>query len=239
MRAQHAVHMTPPTPLVLLPGLDGSDVFFRPFMAALPAWIAPRVVPYPRTGDQGYARLLAHVQAEVSDLPAFWVLGSSFGGPLALALAAAEPERIRGVVLSTSFARMPQPRLLRWRMFVRPPVIATIRTLRRLPVWLGRAPDDPFRRAKAETWRRVSAHELSARLRVVMQVDARPALAALPHPPLCLAASADTVVPAQALHAMLAMRPDARVATLRGSHMALFHDGRAAAEHVARFIAGT
>src|SRR5262245_40997558 len=29
--------------LVLLPGLDGTDVPFRPFVEALPSWLAPRV----------------------------------------------------------------------------------------------------------------------------------------------------------------------------------------------------
>jgi hypothetical protein len=32
------------TTLVLLPGLDGTEIFFRPLLAALPTWVKPLVV---------------------------------------------------------------------------------------------------------------------------------------------------------------------------------------------------
>jgi pimeloyl-ACP methyl ester carboxylesterase len=228
--------MSSTIPLVLLPGLDGSDVFFKPLMAALPAWITPRVVTYPRDGDQGYGRLLRHVRTRLADLPAYWVLGSSFGGPLALKLAAAEPSRVQGVVLSTSFVRVPVPGLKYLRALAQPPLVYAVRAARRMPVWFGRRPDDPFRIAKAETWRQVSARELSARVRAVARADARAELAASRHPLLCIAAAEDSVVPARNLQDMLALRPDAVSAMLPGSHMALFHHGADAARVIGDFI---
>src|SRR5215470_15098884 len=85
----------PTATLILLPGLDGTEVFFRPLLAALPSWIRPVVVTYPTSGANGYADLLPLVESAVADIEAFYVLGWSFSGPLALMLAAKEPQRTR------------------------------------------------------------------------------------------------------------------------------------------------
>jgi hypothetical protein len=61
--------------LVLLPGLDGTEVFFGPLLAALPPWVEPVVVTYPTSGASGYADLFAVVEAAVADAPEFYVLG--------------------------------------------------------------------------------------------------------------------------------------------------------------------
>ena len=39
-----------PKTLVLLPGLDGTEVFFRPLLASLPEWVRPHVVSFPPAG---------------------------------------------------------------------------------------------------------------------------------------------------------------------------------------------
>jgi len=91
--------------LVLLPGLDGTSVFFRPLLAALPSWVEPLVIEYPSDGGDDYPHLLALVSEAVRGLDAYWVLGWSFSGPLALMLAARDPDRVRGVILCASFVR--------------------------------------------------------------------------------------------------------------------------------------
>jgi pimeloyl-[acyl-carrier protein] methyl ester esterase len=228
--------MHDPITLLLLPGLDGSAAFLRPLIDALPAWITPRVVSYPRDGAQDYDTLLQHALAQAADLDRYWLLGSSFGGPLALRLAAIDSPRVRGMVLSTSFVRMPQPRRMKWAPFVSAPLIGALRTARRLPVWFGHARSDPFRIAKAETWHLVSSRELAARVRTVMREDAREHLRALGVPLLCLVAEADTVVPPHNLDDIVALKPEVEMASLPGSHMALFHHAGRAAEFIVRFI---
>lgn len=228
--------MHAPHTLVLLPGLDGSEAFLRPLVDALPAWIRSRIVTYPGDGAQDYDTLLRHALAQIADLDTYWLLGSSFGGPLALRLASADALRVRGLVLSTSFVRMPQPQLAKWAPLASTGVIGALRTVRRLPVWFGRRPTDPFRIAKAETWRRVSSRELAARIRSVMHEDAGAHLRTLGVPLLCLAATADTVVPPHNVDDIVALRPDLRVAELPGSHMALFHQAELAARHIAAFL---
>ena len=77
------------TTLVLLPGLDGTEVFFRPLLAVLPTWIKPMVVTYPTSGANNYSHLLSVAQAAIEDSNSrtFYVLGWSFSGPLALMVA--------------------------------------------------------------------------------------------------------------------------------------------------------
>src|SRR5262245_11354683 len=164
---------TSPTTLVLLPGLDGTEVFFQPLLAALPPSVRPLVVCLPTSGSNAYADLLAAVRATVLALPDCYVLGWSFSGPLALMLAAAEPTKVRGVILSATFVRPPHPLLARLRFVASPPVIWTLRASRRVPLWLFRQPTDPIRRDSMQTWARVSARVIAARVRAIFAVDAR------------------------------------------------------------------
>src|SRR5262249_1358509 len=112
---RRAADVEHPTTLVLLPGLDGTDIFFAPLRRALPDWIRTRVVSYPQSGPTAYEDLMPLVEHAVADLESFFVLGWSFGGPLALHLAATRPGAVRGVILCASFVRPPLPGLVRWK----------------------------------------------------------------------------------------------------------------------------
>jgi pimeloyl-ACP methyl ester carboxylesterase len=224
---------------VLLPGLDGTDVFLRPLLASLPQSIRPLVICYPESGPNGYADLLALVLRAVEGIPEFYVLGWSFSGPLALMVAAAEPDRTRGVILSATFVRSPRPGLSKWRPAVVGPVIWTIRTTRRLPIWLLRRRTDPFRRAKAETWARVSAGVLAARVRALLGVDARAQLRGCRKPVLCIASGDDKVVPSRNVDEIVQVQPAVKVVTIPGPHLAMYTNPLAAADTIAEFLAAS
>ena len=70
-----------------------------------------------------------------------------------------------------------------------------IRACRRIPVWLSRKPNDRLRKDKTETWKRVKASMVAARIRALLQVDARELLKDCPAPVLCLAGRDDGIVP--------------------------------------------
>lgn len=74
MRAEK---VTPTKTLILLPGLDGTEIFFGPLLAVLPRWVEPVVVTYPASGANDYLDLLAGVVAAIenSDCKVFYVLG--------------------------------------------------------------------------------------------------------------------------------------------------------------------
>lgn len=226
--------------LVLLPGLDGTDVFLRPLTAALPADITPLVVTYPDNAVSGcsYAALLAHVRRAVAALPDFHVLGWSFGGPLALMLAAAEPDRVRGVILTATFVRAPGVWLRRLRWLATGGVVWAYRAARRVCLRILRSPADPWRRATGETWGRVSARAIAGRLHAVVDLDARASLLACRQPVLYLASSTDRIVPSDSVAEIVRARPSVRVVALPGRHMALFTHPEAAARVIVAFVRG-
>jgi pimeloyl-ACP methyl ester carboxylesterase len=231
--------MTPTTTLVLLPGLDGTDAMFGPLLSALPPWIHPVVVTYPPSGPNGYDDLLPRVQRAVAAAPRCHILGWSFGGPLALMAAGANPDAVRGIILCASFARAPRPDLVPWRFAFRPPVVATIRALRRAPALVRGYPTEDLRRARAETWRQVGARVLSSRTRAALAVDARPHLAACGAPVLYVASSNDRVIPPHNIEDIRALARSCEVVTIDGPHLALVTNAPAAATHIADFVRRT
>ncbi|HYL26125.1 MAG TPA: alpha/beta fold hydrolase [Burkholderiales bacterium] len=229
--------MSAPRTLVLLPGLDGTDVFFGPLLAALPSCVDPRVITYPQSGGAAYVDLLALVRATLAGLPQCYVVGWSFSGPLALMLAAAEPAKVRGVILAASFVRPPSPLLSLLRFALVGPPVWLWRAARRLPLWLLRPPSDAMRCAKSKTWKCVSASVVAARLRAIAAVDARSLLQACRQPLLYLASSRDGIVPRRNAEEVLRLRPSARLVAIEGPHLALFTNPQAAAAAIAQFVA--
>ena len=59
--------MSIPATLILLPGLDGTEVFFRPLLASLPDWITPMVVQFPTAGANAYSDLLRLVRSALAE----------------------------------------------------------------------------------------------------------------------------------------------------------------------------
>lgn len=227
-----------PTTLVLLPGLDGTDIFFQPLLQTLPPDVRPRVLSYPASLPQDYASLLAWVRREIADVSHCHVLGWSFSGPLALMLAAAEPHKVRSVILVASFVRAPHVLVARMRFALVAPLIWSWRAVRRLPLLLR--PDvDAWRRAKMLTWQRVSAHTLAARLRAIAAVDVRAELCALPQPLLYLASAQDGVVPHRNRDEILHLRPTTHMATIPGHHQSLYSHPQEATQVITDFLART
>lgn len=225
-----------PETLVLLPGLDGTEVFFRPLLASLPEWVRPHVVSFPPAGATGYENLLAIVREAVSEIPSFYVLGSSFAGPLALMLGEAEPDKVRGVILATTFVRPPRRIYVRMRFTSVAPTIWLLRTCRHIPVWLSRGPTDPLRRDTAEIWKRVPAHIVAARIRSLLNVDARELLRRCSAPVLCIAGSNDRVVPWRNVEEIVRVRPSVSVRRIKGRHFAIYTNPTATTEAITAFM---
>jgi pimeloyl-ACP methyl ester carboxylesterase len=222
--------------LVLLPGLDGTEVFFRPLLASLPHWIQPRVVCFPSVNGSNYMELLAIVREALSDCPSFYVLGSSFAGPLALMLAEAETEKVKGVILATTFVSPPRKLYERLRFTAVTPGIWMWRACRRIPLWLQQSRTDQLRLDKSETWRRVSSRVVAARIRTLLQVNARELLRDCPHPILCIAGSEDAVVPRHNVEEILSVRPSVQIRMIEGHHFALYTNPTASGAAIAEFI---
>jgi pimeloyl-ACP methyl ester carboxylesterase len=102
--------------LVLLPGLDGTGDFFQPLLESLGDRVRCRVVRYPVEGGLDYAACKALARAALPAEGPYVLLGESFSGPIAIALAAEAPKGLAGIILCVTFAVNPRPRL----SFIRP-----------------------------------------------------------------------------------------------------------------------
>jgi pimeloyl-ACP methyl ester carboxylesterase len=97
--------------LVLLPGMDGTGLMFGPFLAVLEG-LEAQVLRYPPELT-AYADCVAYARARLPLGRPYLLLGESFSGPVAIALAAEQPEGLAGLVLCCTFAPGPQPPLTR------------------------------------------------------------------------------------------------------------------------------
>ena len=203
-----------PLTLVLLPGLDGTGLLFQPLLAALPAGMATVVVRYPVDRVMGYDDLVTEVIGRMPDAGRVVLVGESFGGPLAMLVAARRPPGMVGLVLCATFVTSPRP----WvgplmRPLARPAVFRLYPAYKRVVrgSWA----------AAAEVSRLVRPDVIASRVRMVLSVDARAALAACPVPVLYLRASGDHVVPAGNLRRLRRVRRDVAVVTIRSGHQLL------------------
>lgn len=218
--------------LVLLPGMDGTGDLFAPFLEALGDQFTTQIVSYPTDQDLGYEELLALTRSALPIEEPYVVLGESFSGPVAIALAAEAPPLMRGVILCCTFARNPRPALeplksvlglvpLRWA-----PSAALGWAL------LGSFESTTLRAAISKAVRRVSPRVLRARLRSVASVDVSAVLATVKLPCLYLRASQDRLVPASASVHIQGVLPQVVVVQISAPHCLL----QAAPDEAARLV---
>jgi len=207
--------------IILLPGMDGSGSLFADFIASLPSSMEATVVKYPPDRALDYAELEALARAELPTHGPFLLVGESFSGPVAVALAASSPVGLRGLVLVCSFVRSPitLPRMLH-------PLISL------LPVWLV-----PARMAAAVLLGRFQTATLCARLksviasvrpavwrvrlRSVLSADVADRLSNVKVPVLYLRAEHDRVVPRSAFDLIARLLPKVYLVELQGPHFLL------------------
>lgn len=202
-------------PLVLLPGLDGTGRLFERFRAAAPRAVPCRPLAYPQISAYDELEDWARDRLPAACL----LLGESFGGPLALRLAASLPGQVLGVVLVATFVVPPGPgmRLVPWGMVTRvEPSDLALRWL-----LLSGARDAELLAAVREVRAATPRWIVASRLRAVARVDARPALERCAAPILYLQATHDRVVRRRSLAALLSARPGVSWRRIEAPHLLL------------------
>lgn len=218
--------------LVLLPGLDGTGRLFAPLRAVLQAAERAETIAYPADAPLDPTALGAWIAARLPRGEPFLLVAESFSGPLAMALAAAAPPDLVGLVLVATFCESPRrpPRwlvrlLLPWLVRYRPPKLA----LR----WLLLGLDAPRALARdlGAAIDAVAPTVLAQRVRDVLATDARTGLLGVRLPVLYLQAAHDRVVPARCGRGIAALGRGVEVVAVRAPHLLL---QRAPAEALAR-----
>ena len=220
--------------LVLLPGMDGTGIMFEPFVQAA-ASFETRVVGYP-AALTAYAECIAFARTQLPVDRPFLLLGESFSGPVAIALAAEHPEGLRGLVLSSTFARNPRPNLTWLAPLLRllPPMRLPMPWLRRL--LLGGQASESLNRLVGTMLPQVPTATLKHRLLAVGAVDFTALLAQIRVPVLALCASQDRLVPKAATAWVRAHRHQLDTVTLCGPHWLLQTRPEACAQAIQGFV---
>jgi pimeloyl-[acyl-carrier protein] methyl ester esterase len=225
------------TALILLPGLDGSGVMFRPLLQHLPSEIRPIPFSYPKDKMLGYADLLSLVLAAIPRDSPFVLLGESFAGPLALMAAAKHPPGLVGVILCATFVRNPLWLRPRWlRHFARPLPFRMYPMAARLKAHIFGYATTELTALKAEALTDVRPEVIAHRVRSTLTVNVIAELAACNVPLLYLRGDHDLLVPRQNLREITALRSTVKVAHFPSPHMILQTHPAAAAEAIASFI---
>ena len=207
--------------LVLLPFIPGSGDLFAGFLAALGDQFDTIVVSYPSAPALGYAGLTDHARTQLPRDRPYVLLGESFSGPVAIALAASRPPGLIGLVLCCTFARHPRPLLAPLRPLVRVLPMWSILTPLIAPFLLGFGAPMALRRALRAALDQAPPARLRLRLKEVMAVDYTQRARTIAVPVLYLQATRDWIVPASAARLLASLCADWRLVALPGPHLLL------------------
>lgn len=225
--------------VVILPGLDATGTQHAAFCAALHAQgIATTVIAYPVDRALDYAALDAFVRQALPATTPFVLLGESFSGPLALAIAAQPPPLLRGLILSTTFARSP------WRSLRAVQALLYRAPVRLLPMtvlswWLlGRWSTPALRRELAVALALVDDDVLRTRAVAAIGVDHSAHAGRVAIPVLCLHARHDRLLPGFCQRHLSGLLHATAVRWVDGPHLLLQARPQPAADEVGRYLRG-
>jgi pimeloyl-[acyl-carrier protein] methyl ester esterase len=214
-----------------LPGLDGSAALAQRFLMVKPAGARVLALSLPREPCASYGALAQTLAPQLPDGPLV-LIGNSFSGPLALALARLRPPL--GLILAATFVSPPAPRWLGrppWSLFskLRPSALGASLLLTGGDIELAEQV------TLAVGW--LSPAVIESRVRLVLEADATDDLAACPCPLLYLRASRDAVIPDAEPERIRRVRPDIEVQLLEAPHLVLQASPRWSWHHIGRFAA--
>jgi pimeloyl-ACP methyl ester carboxylesterase len=227
------------TALYILPGLDGTTRMLDAFIAAARAAGFGNVhaIGYPPDRPLGYAELETFARAALPIQAPFVLLGESFSGPIAIAIAADPPPNLIGLVLSTTFDRAPVPLLAPFASLTRFAPTRALPTAALSAVLLGRWSTPELRRTLRAALDDVAPTVQRARAAAAMRVDMSDRLAHIAVPTLMLKANHDRLLRAGVGRQLLAGIANVRQVALDGPHLLLQTRTDRCAEAVAQFAA--
>jgi len=98
--------------VVVVPGLPGTEEVYQPILPYLRSYNV-KIVRYPRGLDQRFSTVAKHI-AGLVEFDRFHLIGDSYGGPVALELTKAIPDKVATVTLTGSFTSSIYPSFIRF-----------------------------------------------------------------------------------------------------------------------------
>jgi pimeloyl-ACP methyl ester carboxylesterase len=203
--------------IVILPGLDGTGELLKPLVDGLSLHRLVQLIAYPTDQQLGYDQLVTFV-AKRAPKGNFFILGESFSGPIAIEFAATNPHVV-GLILASSFARHPLPKLL--LPFVRILDMRWIPSSIVVSMLLGSTGTDELKSHLIRVLRKLPPMVIRARASEVLRVDKRSRLREITCPVLCLHGRYDRLVRRKYVDEIALAQPGCRVSWFDASHMLL------------------
>ena len=223
--------------VVALPGMDGTGVLLSSFIEASQGHFDVEVIAYPNDRAMTYEELAGYVIEHLPKCGRFFLLGESFGGPLALIVASRAPAGLAGVILCASFARFPVAPLRLLSPFARftpawhpAPVISWL--------LLGRWASPELMERLLAVLVELRPEVLRARIAAALKVDVLGAVSRLALPVLLLRATEDRVIPAAASAAIARVAQAAQLVDVQAPHFMLQSAPTDCVAHIVSFTRG-
>jgi pimeloyl-[acyl-carrier protein] methyl ester esterase len=223
--------------LVLLPGMDGSGELFRGLEAVLPEGLETETLWYPADRYMNYGELAGTLRGAIPVDEPFVLVAESYAAPLAILIASLEPPNLRGIVLSAGFVTSPLRGLRRTLVWDLVPLLSHVTMPGLVARYLMVGQEAPKALVELVTgtvsW--VTPKVLSARVREMLNTDARAELAQVKVPVLYLQPTKDRLVDPACLGEMQAVKPG-RTVMIESPHLLLQCEAKVAAEVIAGFV---
>lgn len=226
--------------LRILPGLDGTTRMLTSFVSAARAagFDDVHAIGYPTDRVLDYPQLERFARDALPRETPFVLLGESFSGPIAIAIAADPPPNLIGLVLSTTFARAPVPLLSPFASLTRFAPTRHLPTSVLSAVLLGRWSTPELRRTLRAALDDVAPAVQRARAAAAMRIDLSDRLPRIALPTLSLKANQDRLLRAGASRQLLEGIQGARQIALDGPHLLLQTRTDECVEAIAHFASG-
>jgi pimeloyl-[acyl-carrier protein] methyl ester esterase len=203
---------------VLLPGLDGTGLLFAPLLRALSSHLRVKVIAYPPSTDMDYADLSDFAFSQLPDGPVI-VLGESYSGPVAALLAYRFPERVKGLILASSFVTSPRPRFLSHLLAI--PGLVHLSKIFARQALLGAYRDPEVALLLKKVIPYLPAGLIRFRVAQLLHADFSDQFLKAACPVLVVHGKQDLLVSKNHVKKLVRLRPNATVCSFEGPHMLL------------------
>jgi len=208
--------------LVVLPGMDGTGKLLGTFVKSLELRVDVQLFDYPTDVIQTYEEIIHNVEAALPlSGEEFVILGESFAGPIALALAQKGLPGLKALILVVSFAKTPRHPLLPLTRALPMPTLLSMPVPRRFArrMMLGGKPPEGTLDRLLEVFYMISPEVLASRLDEMRKLNFE--LKPIGLPAMYIQATKDLLLPDNALNDLKVLLPQLEVHRIEGPHLIL------------------
>lgn len=220
--------------LVLLPGLDGTGLLFKPLLECLPSHFTITVISYPKHEFLTLDQQIHHIQ-NLLPQQAFYLLAESYSGSAAIRMASQTNTPILGLILCSTFARNPRPSL-QWTSAFLPFIPFQLFPTQLLSRLLFSHPNPRLADLLHQAMLGIPNSVLQKRFQAVIRNNSTEFLSLVKTRSLILQASDDWLVPKHCGQDLQHLMTDSTILELKGGHGLLQENPNRAAQAIQHWI---